>query len=696
MMTFLNLTLLTALVLGVLPILIHLLNRQRYQRIRFPTLRFLQELQKHQMRRVKLRQIILLILRTLAIVFAVLALARPVLKGGNVPGLAARSGTTAVILLDISGSSSAVTPEGSVFRQTVDAAIRLDELMGEGDKVYLVGMANPPEAVIPKGTQSPTFLEESIQSMAPLPLGSDIADALDLARSPLEESPEANHEIYIISDFDKNLWDGKTSLREKIPQDTRVYLVPVGRDNIPNRAVVKAEVTSRLLEPNRPVDVEVTVSNIANERADNLFLSLYLEGRRVAQSTLSLGPNESRALQFSVIPERAGFLSGYASLEDDDALLLDNRNYFTVAIPERINVMLVGSDPAATRYVNIALTPEGGSGGTVEIHEVPVSRWETADLKDTDVLILVDVPSLSSGASSRVRNFVATGGGVLIMPGPKLDARNYDSGILKELGLPTLGSQIGSEGATGVGLRWDRIDWTHPLFSGIFRDDARPEPPQVYSIFQTFGGHNAVSVVTLSNGMPTLSEVALDKGRALLLTTYPLPEWSDLWRHGLFPPMMHRMVSYLATARPGDRAAIYAGNPLEFLTDKTSVTDEIILHRPSGETAQIIPKALPQVVELLYPETQELGVYSLESGDRVLQTFAVNLDPTESELDRLDMDQLQAWLGPERTAIVSPDHLRDQILTARYGQELWPLLLLGTLGFLVAEMLVGREGKGVS
>jgi hypothetical protein len=695
-MTFLNIALLTALALGALPILIHLLNRQRYQRIRFPTLRFLRELQKHQMRRVKLRQIILLILRTLAIVFAVLALARPVLKGGNVPGLAARSGTTAVILLDVSGSSAAVTAEGSVFRQAVDAAKRLDELMGEGDKVYLIGMAKPPEAIIPKGTQSRAFLEESLQSMAPLPLESNIADALDLAQPPLEESPEANHEIYIISDFDKNCWDGQTLLRDKIPQDARVYLVPVGRDNIPNRAVVKAEVTSRLLEPNRPVDVEVTVSNFAVESADNLFLSLYFDGRRVAQSTLSLGPNESRALQFSVLPEKAGFLSGYAALEDDDALLLDNRNYFTLAIPERINVMLVGSDPAATRYVKLALAPMGGSGSAVEINEVPGSRWETADLKDTDVLILADVPSLSSGASSKVRNFVATGGGVLIMPGPKLDARNYNNGVLKELGLPSLGSELGSEGATDGGLRWDRIDWTHPLFSGIFRDDARPEPPRVYTTFQTFGGHNAVSVVTLSNGMPTLSEVALDKGRAFLLTTYSLPEWSDLWRHGLFAPMMHRMVSYLATARPGDRAAIYAGNPLEFLTDKTSVTQEAILHRPSGETVQIIPKALPQVVELLYPETRELGVYSMESGNRVLQTFAVNLDPTESELTRLDMDQLQSWLGPERTTIVSPDHLRDKILTARYGQELWPLLLLGTLGFLVAEMLVGREGKGAS
>ncbi|KPL06121.1 hypothetical protein AMJ86_09850 [bacterium SM23_57] len=691
MMTFLNITLLTALVLGALPILIHLLNRQRYQRIHFPTLRFLQELQKHQMRRIRLRQIILLILRTLAILFAVFALARPVLKG---PGLAARSGTASVILLDVSRSIAAVTPEGSVFRQAVAATARLANLMGEGDKAYLVGMASPPQMIIPEGTESRAYLEESAQELVSLPLGSNISDALDLAHAPLVESPEANREIYVISDFHGNCWDGKTPLRDKVPPDARVFLVPVGRDNISNRAVVRTQVQSRLLEPNRPIDVEVTLSNYAEESADNLFLSVYFDGRRVGQSSISLGPDETKSMQFPVIPERAGFLSGYAVLEDDDALLLDNRSYFTLTIPERIRVAMVGSDPVALKYISLALSPDADAGSTVEVREVPLSRWETMDLKDTDVLILADVPSLSTGASRKVRNFVATGGGLLILPGPRLEARNYNNGLLKELGLPSIGERVGSEDAERGALLWETTDWRHPLFAGVFRDDARPDPPKAYTTYQVFGGHNTVAVVTLSNGSPTLSEVALQRGRAFLMTTYPDPGWSDLWRHGLFAPMMHRMVNYLATARPGEQDEIYAGDPLVFLTDKASITEEVVLRRPSGETVQIIPKALPQLVELSYPVASELGVYRMEGDNGILQTFAVNLDPSESKLSRMELDLLRKSLGEERTQIIDVDHLEDQIMAARYGQELWPIFLLGSLGFLLAEMLVGRERKG--
>ena len=296
-MTFLNITFLFALALGVLPLLIHLLNRQRYQRIRFPTLRFLQELQKQRMRKVKLRQIILLILRTLAILFAVLALSRPVLRSSSLPGLASKSGTASVVLLDVSGSSASVTPEGTIFHQALTSALRLANMMGEGDKCFPVALANPPQMVISNGTENRTYLEENLKGLAPLPLNSNLSAALDMARSPLEISPQANRELYVISDFRKNCWDGKTPLASKIPLNTKIFLLPIGPNRIPNRAVVKTQILSRLLEPNRPVEVEVAVANFSEDRADNLFLSLYFEGKRVAQSSVSLAPSETKSLR---------------------------------------------------------------------------------------------------------------------------------------------------------------------------------------------------------------------------------------------------------------------------------------------------------------------------------------------------------------------------------------------------------------
>jgi hypothetical protein len=156
---------------------------------------------------------------------------------------------------------------------------------------------------------------------------------------------------------------------------------------------------------------------------------------------------------------------------------------------------------------------------------------------------------------------------------------------------------------------------------------------------------------------------------------------------------MHRIASYLTTARAGEQTEIHAGEPLTFITDPTSLRKEVLLTKPSAETVQIIPKTLPQLVELTYPVAEELGIYTMSSNNAVLHTFAVNLDPTESDLARCDMELLRKSFGADRTRIIESDHLENQVMAARYGQELWQLFLLGSLGFLLAEMLVGREGS---
>src|SRR5512140_1437887 len=114
-MTFLN-AIWAALALGALPVLIHLLLRQRYKKVDFPTLRFLRELQRQKMRQLRVRQLLLLILRTLAVLFLVFAIMRPVVKSssGILPGGHAR--TTAILILDRSASMQTETPDGSRFR----------------------------------------------------------------------------------------------------------------------------------------------------------------------------------------------------------------------------------------------------------------------------------------------------------------------------------------------------------------------------------------------------------------------------------------------------------------------------------------------------------------------------------------------------------------------------------------------------
>jgi hypothetical protein len=140
-MTFLNPVLLFGLVAAAIPIIIHLLNLRKLKTVEFSTLQFLKELQKTKMRRVKIKQWLLLALRTLLVIAVVLAFSRPALRGslaGFGIGGTTHAKTTIVILLDDSPSMSVRNERGVLFAQARDLALHVLDLVKEGDEAYVV------------------------------------------------------------------------------------------------------------------------------------------------------------------------------------------------------------------------------------------------------------------------------------------------------------------------------------------------------------------------------------------------------------------------------------------------------------------------------------------------------------------------------------------------------------------------------
>jgi len=119
-----------------LPLLIHLFTRSKSKTILFGSLRFLKELQQQKIRNIKLRQILLLILRTLIILLLVLAFARPTLRSSL--GNDSTAKTSAVIVLDNSYSMATLSEGEMLFQTAQQKAVELVEAMRPGDEIYLL------------------------------------------------------------------------------------------------------------------------------------------------------------------------------------------------------------------------------------------------------------------------------------------------------------------------------------------------------------------------------------------------------------------------------------------------------------------------------------------------------------------------------------------------------------------------------
>jgi hypothetical protein len=687
-MTFLNSAILAALTLGLLPILIHLLNRQRYKKIDFPTLRFLHELQRQKMRQVRIRQIILLILRTLAVLFIVLAIARPVVKSstGLLPGAEAHS--TAVLILDRSASMRTETPDGTRFRQVQTRAQEILNALQDGDEAQIVWADTEPEVIPEQPTTQIRLLRETVGDARPTLCGGDLVKALQKAREILGKSQNLHKEVYVLSDFSVSAWPEKMPESELIPKDVRLFELPLDGPDARNLGITSAVVTSRIITPGRAVEVSFTVYNSSTTPAADRIVSVYLGGRRVAQTRVTLAPGESKLQRLKFVPDSPGDQVGYVRIEEADDFPDDDQRNFVLRVPARLNVAVAGNDGAARSLTVLALNPSADPDAFVHTTELTPAALEGEDWNPFDAIVIVDASDFNSVLASRLRKFIEDGKGAFIIPGPQADLRAY-AAWLPALGLPVPTEVWQAESGSA---RWNRVDYAHPLFEGLFEEQPQSISPEITKLMRVSPGGAAVEVISISTGAPFLLESRIGRGRVLMMTGSPDPTWSTLYRSGIFPPLMVRGAAYLSgIGASGEEYQLAAGVPAS-LTFAGLPGEEPFELR--GEKS-IVPAVEPSAVgyEVKIPPLDTPGAYELWHGTRRMAAVAVNLPARESELQPARGDSYEPILGGTRTTVGEQASVQAAILEGRFGRELWELCLFLALAFLAAEMLVGRVGK---
>jgi hypothetical protein len=687
-MTFLNSAILAALTLGLLPILIHLLNRQRFKKVDFPTLRFLHELQRQKMRQVRVRQILLLILRTLAVLFLVLALARPVMKSsaGILPGAEAR--TTAVLILDRSASMQTETPSGTRFRQIQTRAQEILESLKDGDEAQIVWADAEPDKFPENPTSQIRLLREAVVEAKPAAHGGDLVKALRTARQIVGASQNLHKEVYVLSDLSLSAWPEKLPETALLPSDVRLFLIPASGAASRNIGITDASVISRIITPNRPIDVSFTLRNTGTTPATDRIVSVYFGGRRVAQTRVTLAAGETRVQQLKFSPDTPGDQVGYVRIEEADDFAADDQRFFVLRVPSRLHVALAGNDGAARSLVALALNPTADPTSFVDVKMMTPAQLESEDWSMLDAIVVVDASTFNSAFATRLRSFIEGGKGVLVIPGPQADLKAYAS-WLPSLGLPVPGELWQSE--TGA-ARWNTSDLKHPLFEGLFEEKPAGISPDLFKILRTATSNTATEIVATSTGIPFLLESKNGKGRAMMMTSSTDPSWSSLYRSGIFPPLMVSGVAYLSgVGTSGIDFQLTAGVPAQLQFAGTPGEERFELR--GEQTVSPAIESAPAGYTLKLTGLEMPGAYELWQGNRRIAAVAVNIPARESDLQPAPETSYQNILGGKMMLLGERANIQTAIMEGRFGRELWKLCLFIALAMLIAEMIVGRVGK---
>jgi hypothetical protein len=686
MLNFLNTAVLAALAAALLPFLLHLFSKRKVKIVPFSSITFLKAMQKRQVRAIKIKQVLLLIVRTLIILAVVLAFARPATRGGY---LGSHAAVSAVIILDNSASMGLSVKDGRLFDLAVRRATEILSQMGQEDEVAIMATVGGAAAASAADRFGNAAAARSLVDQIVLTDGrADLTQTYAQAVALISGRPNLNREIYLISDCQDN------AFRHDQPPprfDGRTFLVDLPAGKIDNASIVGVDFGNQLIE----AGVDFTLSASIKKRSgsdDDILVSLYLDSAKVAQQSLQLKAGESGTVPFIARVGAPGYHSGYVALSDDD-LLADNIYYFAFHLPDQFGILLVGDDETSGRLLRLALAPDETAQRHWTVEQTGYDRFASVDLSRFNVVILAGYGKMPAAAVSRLKEFVKAGGGLMIDPGRSIDINQFNqdwaepTGVMLLSGYPSMVSQAGYYLLGNFDLRhqilavFQNVDKTAlPSFRSYVRLKAAPVP-----------GRSADVLARWSDGSPGITVAAFGQGRVMYFGCDIAPDISDISLHPAFVPLLVRSAEYLSSRFSAYNETITAGaSPRRDLRRTTNPANEYTLVAPDGRRRLIAGVAGHDVVTADCGRLDRTGVYSIVSEGREGDRFAVNEDPDEGDLYRPDRSELAGRLVNMEVAPYTAD-LAGFITEKRFGRELWQYFLLTAVILLLAEMYIARD-----
>jgi hypothetical protein len=655
-----------------IPVLLHLTQREKKQIIRFPSLMFVRRIPYQSVRRRKIHNWLLLMVRLAALALIVAAFARPLLlrSAATTPGAGARE---VVVLLDTSYSMGF----GDRWERARAAAHAEVAKLNAPDRGSVVLFSSGAEIAV-RSEPERAGLTAAVSAAKPGAGATRYAPALKVAGSILAESSLPRREVVLISDFQRGGWRGEEGAR--LPQGATLTPVPVqGATERPNLTVTGVSLVRSQFSNQERVAVTAGVVKRTERPATGSSITLEVGGLSIATKPLQVEPGGSTSVTFDPVTVSSRNMRGTVRASDD-ALTIDNAFHFVISPAEPVRIVVVDrGNAAAGLYLSRVLAI--GDAPRFETVSRQVEALSDEDLRRNAVVILNDVPIVPSVAR-RLARFVEQGGGLFVAAGPRASWPADVDLLPAAIGAPV-------DRTRGDAARVGALEYAHPIFEPF-----RAPRSGDFSAVPVYGYRGltvapAGQVLARFDGrVPAVVERRVGTGRVVLWASTLDVSWTDLPRRSVFLPLIHRSVRFLAN---------YA-EPRPWLT-VGQVLDASMASVPRAEAAQRVAltpsgRRVPMQDEgAEVMELTEQGFYEIRGQNpQNLVVVAANVDAAEADLTPMDPKEIVAAAvggadaeGSRSGAVPLTPEAQEK------NQRLWWYLLVAGMLLLGADTLLSNR-----
>lgn len=717
-----NAILLAGVALAGLPVILHLIMKQEPKRLPFPALRFLKLKNKTNQRKMRLRHLLLLSMRVLLILLFALTLFQPTLKSDGMLPLAGEQPVAAVFVIDTSPSMGYVAGEKSRLEEARGRALTLLDDLPPNSRVAVLDPVDP----VPAWEQSIADARKKIEGLKEPhgggpPITTALATAyrlLQTANADADRSAILPGLVAAFSDRTVACWDPSRAedlvkLRDAVPRPPGAdasrpavagLFVDVGVDQPVDVAVLSATVTPQLIPAGQPVTVVVTVQATGTD-VPSAAVRCRVDGSSSPERKEVRCPaGTPQSVSFTLRDLKPGLHQAEISLEAPDPLLYDNVRYLTFRIGEARKLLTICDEPDDAAFWKLAHETKGEFACDVK------TLAEATDFSGYEAVCLLNVADPGKPLWTRLAEYAARGGKVLVMPGPGPQiAAAYNSTEAGEL-LPGKLAKI-LEDPKGAVWRLDDAALRHPLMAP-FREwklagtvDFLKSPRRAWKFWEVEAKPDAV-VVTYDDAAPEKRFPAMlerrfpGDGKVVMLTTRMDPQWStpgnppwnNYWQTGesswgvVFPNLLAR---YLCGTAADGNFNFATGQAVSVALPK-GAGRKLILEGPGVSGRDATPDVGDKDVDWKLSPLRSLtaGNYQLRTPDRTwVDGFSLNAAAEECDLAKVPPAAIEAVFGPNSIVPAGKGIDFRESLDTKFDQpiDLYPWLLIAVLVLFVLE-----------
>jgi hypothetical protein len=627
------------------PFAIHWLTKPRPRRMPLSTIRFVLAAVQQKRSRYRLRDWIILILRSAAVTLLAWAFARPLIGAKPLVDAQSSGAAVRVVLLDSSLSMSAITGGQSAFDRARASAVKYVQYQ-PGLRADLLLAAARPSPVFDAASSNFAALREALDAATAQPQALDAQAAINRAAEIFSKSPrgpDGRMELVIVSDFQRSSWASADF--SPLPKEALIQLESVAPPTpAENLAILRVAASGRI-ESGRPIRLEVDIGNFSSTtRSVQVDLTV---GDATCRLSGLCPPGVKTTLSGTITPTATGWIGGAAQLVGShDALPADDQRSFVLDVrPPPIYALITheSSRPHASssHFLERALVPMQQSGERVV--RIDPSQPDREALATASLLVLDHPGKLSSDLVNLLAAMVRRGRGLLYVAAEPIDATN-----LKMIA-----------DAAGDDLKMP-MEFTPPSAnqtrSDLFLLEWKKDQPPFSAMGETMSA--AAGSLRFSGGLASrrlesgLADDVLatysDRSAALVLTgcgagtlavlNVDLPE-SNLTSSPILVPMIGELCGQLlSTNRSND--ALRCGEPMaESLPTEVTSPQGLTVIGPDPTKAELSLEG--GMVLWRAQAAPSPGIYRVQLAGQTVFAVATAAPASESDLQTLDPSTLK-------------------------------------------------------